>query len=117
MERYRRSDTDNEEHQNLRLGEFDYSVIATFLALPAVDVTSGHVGPASRFSYPAPALIGQYSQTESSVVEYRERIDFILASPGLATRCTQATVVNEGATGPLSDHFPVIADFKTQAAR
>ena len=46
-----------------------------------------------------------------------ERIDFILASPGLATRCTQATVVNEGATGPLSDHFPVIADFKTQAAR
>ncbi|MEE2657011.1 MAG: endonuclease/exonuclease/phosphatase family protein [Candidatus Latescibacterota bacterium] len=111
LERYRRSDADNKRYQNLRLGEFDYSVIATFLALPAIDVTLNHASPAERFSFPAPALIGQYEQTEHSVVENRERIDFVLASPKLATRCKAASIVNSGDTDGLSDHFPVVADF------
>ncbi len=111
LERYRRSDEGHEQHQNLLLGEFDVSVISRFLSLPAIDVSLGRVDAARRFSYPAPALVGHYEQTPESVVEYRERIDYILASPGLATRCTRATIVNSGATEGLSDHFPVVAEF------
>ena len=112
LERYRQSDAENETHNNLRLGEFDVGVLATFLALPAVDVVAGSADPPRRFSYPAPALIGQYGQTAETVVEYQERIDYILASPELATRCTGATIVNTGETDGLSDHYPVVAQFE-----
>ena len=111
LERYRQSDATNDKHQNLLLGEFDISVISRFLSLPAIDVSLRHMDVSQRFSYPAPALVGHYEQTPESVVEYRERIDYILASPRLATRCTSATIVNSGATEGLSDHFPVVAQF------
>ncbi len=112
LQRYRKGDEDNETHDNLLLGEFDCSVVSTFLALPAIDVSLRHTNPVDRFSYPAPALVGQYGQTEESVVDYRERIDYILASPGLATRCTNVAIVNSGVTRSLSDHFPVVAEFR-----
>ena len=102
----------NEEHSNLRMGEFDYSVISEFLALPAVDVCLGKMDLQKAFTFPTPALIGKFNHTGRTVVQYRVRIDYILASPALALGCTYAKVFNEGDTDLLSDHFPVMAEFK-----
>lgn len=102
----------NEEHSNLRLGEFDYSVISEFLALPAVDVCHGKMDLQKAFSFPTPALIGKFSHTARTVISYRVRIDYILASPALALKCTLAKVFNQEETHQLSDHYPVMAEFK-----
>lgn len=111
LEKYRRRDRDSDGHLNLCLGEFDYSVLSTFLGLPAIDVVAARVEPRRRFSFPAPALVGKYDHTPETIVASQERIDFILASPDLAARCTAAVIVNDGAADAISDHFPVIADF------
>ena len=56
-EKYK-SEKKNNEYSNLRLGEFDYSVIAQFLALPAIDVCLNRMEPTAAYTFPAPALIG-----------------------------------------------------------
>ena len=101
----------SEEHSNLRIGEFDYSVISEFLALPAVDVCLGKMDLQKAFTFPTAALIGKFNHTDQTVVQYRVRIDHILASPALALNCTFATVFNQQDTQQLSDHFPVMAEF------
>lgn len=88
---------------NLRLGEFDYSVISSFLALPAIDVCLDFTGPDNRYSYPCPA--------SKEVNNRNERIDFILASQELAKSCTKAEIFNKEETSSLSDHYPVMAEF------
>lgn len=102
----------SEEHSNLRLGEFDYSVISEFLALPAVDVFLGRMDLQKAFTFPTAALIGKFNQTDQTVVQYRVRIDHILVSPDIALDCTFAKVFNQQETQLLSDHFPVMAEFK-----
>ena len=101
----------NEEHSNLRNGEFDYSVISAFLACPAVDVCLGKLNLRESFTFPTPVLIGKFNQTAETVVQNRVRIDYILASPDLAKTCNQARVFNQEETRLLSDHFPVMAEF------
>lgn len=101
----------SEEHSNLRLGEFDYSVISEFLALPAVDICLGKMDLQTSFTFPTPALIGKFNHTAQTVVKYRVRIDHILASPALALMCKTAKVFNQEDTHLLSDHFPVMAEF------
>ena len=44
------------------------------------------------------------------------RIDFVLASPALAERCTYARWYCDDALLELSDHPPVLADFAAPAA-
>lgn len=101
----------NEEYSNLRMGEFDYSVISAFLACPAVDVCLGKIELQKAFTFPTPALIGKYNQTSQTIVQNRERIDYILASPALAITCRKVKVFNQEETHMLSDHFPVMAEF------
>ncbi len=100
-----------DKYTNLRLEEFDYSVISAFLACPAVDVCLGKVNLQEGFTFPTSALIGRYHHTPQTVVQERQRIDYILASPVLAKYCSKAQVFNRKETATLSDHFPVMAEF------
>ncbi len=102
----------NEKYANLRLGEFDYSVISEFLSNPTVDVCLNKIDLQRAYTFPTPALIGKYNNTSQTIVQNRVRIDFILASPKLAKLCVKADVFNSGATDMLSDHYPVVAEFK-----
>jgi len=46
------------------------------------------------------------------VVQTRERLDYILATPSLSWKCIGASIINKGETADLSDHYPLIADFE-----
>lgn len=99
------------ENTNLRLGEFDYSVISTFLSAPAVDVCLGKIELNKNYTFPTPALVGKYNNTLQTVMQKRERIDFILASPSMAKSCINVEIFNSDETGLLSDHYPMMAKF------
>ncbi|MEM7655583.1 MAG: endonuclease/exonuclease/phosphatase family protein [Bacteroidota bacterium] len=100
-----------EGYSNLRLGEFDYSVISTFLSLPTVDVVPRSVPITARFSFPAPTLVGP-SQTAAAIRQNRQRIDYLLLSPALAKGSQGATIFNHGTPDSLSDHYPVMVEFQ-----
>ena len=100
----------NTEYSNLRMGEFDYSVISEFLACPAVDLCLGKVELHEAYTFPTPALAGKFGQTDQSIVKFRERIDYILASPSLAKTCETIKIFNQDETHLLSDHYPVMAE-------
>ncbi len=101
----------NETYSNLRLGEFDYSVISEFLACPSVDVCLGLTDLQEAYTFPTPVLIGKFDQTSRSIIQNRVRIDYILASPALAKTCEKVVIFNQEATHLLSDHYPVMAEF------
>jgi endonuclease/exonuclease/phosphatase family metal-dependent hydrolase len=101
----------NEKYSNLRLGEFDYSVISEFLACPSVDVCLGLTDLQEAYTFPTTALIGKFNQTSRSVVQNRVRIDYILASPALAKTCKKVEIFNRAKTHLLSDHYPLMAVF------
>lgn len=105
-----RPENDN-NYSNLRMGEFDYSVMSEFLACPAVDLCLGKMDLDHAYTFPTPALIGKYEQTAETIIQYRVRIDYILASPSLALSCRKVAVFNQEDTHLLSDHFPVMAEF------
>jgi len=99
------------KHTNLRLGEFDYSVISEFLACPSVDVCLGKIKLEEGFTFPTPALAGHYNNTSQTIVQNRERIDYILTSPALAKHCSEVEIFNKSETYMLSDHYPILAKF------
>ncbi len=101
----------NKEYSNLRMGEFDYSVISEFLACPAVDLCLGRIELHEAYTFPTPALIGKFNQTSQIIVQNRERIDYILASPALAKTCKKVEIFNQEETHMLSDHYPMMAEF------
>ncbi len=101
----------SDKHSNLRLGEFDYSVVSRFLALPTVDVSHKFIEISQRFTFPTPVLIGSYAKTMGEVTQNRERIDYILTSPRLAKSCTNVTIYNQGEAETFSDHYPLMAEF------
>ena len=102
----------NKNYSNLRLGEFDYSVLSEFLSSPSVDVCHNKIDLQRAYTFPTPVLIGRHNNTPQSVVQNRERIDYILASPKLGKLCVKAEVFNKTETHMFSDHYPVIAEFK-----
>jgi len=101
----------SDQYSNLRLGEFDYSVVSAFLALPAIDVTNRFIDVTGRYTFPSPALIGSYRKTMNNVIQTRERIDYVLTSPVISKSCTNVTIYNKGEAETFSDHYPVMAEF------
>ena len=93
-----------DNRSNLRLGEFDYAAISTFIALPAIDVCLDFVNASDRFSYPCPASTKQINRNE--------RIDYIFTSPNIGKACIGAMIFNGEENNTLSDHYPVMAEFK-----
>ncbi|QCX39319.1 hypothetical protein FF125_13050 [Aureibaculum algae] len=104
------NDKNESNYSNLRLGEFDYSVISAFLAIPAIDVSKNFIEINNRFTYPTPVLIGTY-QTATEVIQNKQRIDYILTSPIMSKSCKNVTIFNEGKPEGLSDHYPIMAEF------
>lgn len=98
------------EYSNLRLGEFDYSVVSSFIGLPTIDVSRSFIDIADRYTFPTPVLAGIY-ETLDEIKENKERIDYILTSPIISKSCTNVTIYNKGETDTFSDHYPVMAEF------
>ena len=113
INKVRESDKSNQKHNNLLDGEFDHSVMASFLSLPMIDVTQRFVQAHTRFTFPAKALIGVW-QTEEEVKKNQHRLDYILTSRSMARNCIGASVFNQEDTAYLSDHYPVMATFLIQ---
>ncbi|WP_420322643.1 endonuclease/exonuclease/phosphatase family protein [Flagellimonas sp.] len=111
-EKYRPKSADA-KHSNLLNGNFDYSVIGQFLACPAVDLALNKVDLVNQgYTFPSPVLTGKYDHTDKSIVENRVRIDYILASPNLGKTCQRFEIFNHKETHGLSDHYPVMAEFR-----
>lgn len=109
LKKYEESKSD--KYSNLRLGEFDYSVVSRFIALPVIDVSNKFVSIADRFTFPTPVLIGSYRKTMDEVKQTRERIDYILANPVISKSCSKVTIYNQGEADTFSDHYPLMAEF------
>jgi len=92
-------------------GGFDYSVIGAFRAAALVDVVRRqHKDPAEIFSFPTPMVDRKLTPEQLSKV--RRRIDYALASPGLAEECVRADVVNGKDMDKMSDHYPLLIDLR-----
>ena len=111
LERIRISDSNNKANNNLLDSEFDYSVMSAFMSYPLIDVTQRFVTSQDRFTFPAEVLLKNYTSKEL-LEKNRRRIDFIMASRELAKKCVNSSVHNDKETGLLSDHYPVVAEFK-----
>jgi len=106
----RASEKENSKIRNLNHGEFEYGVIGALLGAPLIDVTQRYTsGLEDRISFPT-----QVFETEKGKGrdEKSIRIDYILTSPFLAKKCINSKVLNKEETYYLSDHYPVIAEFK-----
>ena len=112
--RQRYIESTNKKYSNLRLGEFDYSVISTFLGLPCVDVCLGKTKIQKGDTFPTQIFMDEVQRKTGSKAQNAQRIDFIFAAPLLAKKCTKAEILNKKETHMLSDHYPVIAEFKLE---
>lgn len=109
LENKRASEIEHEHVRNLLDGELDYGVLGSFLGYPLIDVVQRFTSSwDDRVSCPTQVF-------ESEKGEERPfgstRIDYILSSPFLATKCIKAGVLNKKETFYLSDHYPVMAEF------
>lgn len=111
LKKVRKGDAKKKEEDNLLDSQFDYSVIASFLATRMIDVTQRFVPAKDRFTFPAKALIGIW-QTAEEVEKNKHRLDYILTSRSMAMICSNAWVFNGQETAMLSDHYPVMAEFR-----
>ncbi|NND31013.1 MAG: endonuclease/exonuclease/phosphatase family protein [Saprospiraceae bacterium] len=111
LERARRGDLKNEKYKNLRNGLFDYSVMASFLSLPLTDVCQRFVSLDDRTTCPTPINVPEWL-TREEMQKTKSRIDYILVSPTLEQFCTGAYIFNGEPTQYLSDHYPIVADFR-----
>lgn len=110
LESKRESEKQHQHVRNLSHGEFEYGVISSFLSIPSIDVVQKHTsGLDQRISCPTQVFENEPGKGRhpNSV-----RIDYILASPSLAKQCTNAKVENRDDTLYLSDHYPVVAEFR-----
>ncbi len=102
------------KYSNLRLGNFDYAVISTFLSLPAIDVAQSFIDLKNRYTFPTQAIESIYLTAEE-ISRNKERIDYIFTDPELSKTCKRVRIFNKGTTATLSDHFPVMAEFVLQS--
>jgi len=82
-------------------GQIDLSVIATALHNHFVDLGSVRCQP----TYP--------TRLENKCERYggQVRLDYILSTPNLATRCVRFEVIDDVLSHQASDHLPIYADF------
>lgn len=113
LDNYLKSEKNKEDKGNLANGKLDYSVLSSFLSFPLIDVCQHFTrGMAERGSFPARVLNPESKQTEDEIVDRLQRIDYILVSPKMAERCVASKVFNGAENWMLSDHYPVMAEFR-----
>ena len=112
LERYRKGDAKG-TNKNLNEGDYDYSVLSIFLSLSLIDVAEKHVPLYERTTCPTPLNVPRWLTAEE-MDKTKHRIDFILVSPELAQKCNGAWIFNGEENYYLSDHYPVMAEFKDE---
>ena len=109
LEKLRQSDKKNDHVENLRDGQFDFSVMKLFLDTKLADTSEQTVqNTAARRST---FSTGIWSDKKTAPAT-GERIDYILASPSMLARVKNSSVIREGIVNRISDHYPVITDFR-----
>ena len=93
---------------NLNSGELDYEAMGQVEETLLVDLMAVfQPQPEQRVTFPTPLLGGP-----GRPVDLQRRLDYIFVTPQLAARAIWAGVVIDKSTHWLSDHYPLIADFR-----
>lgn len=93
--------------KNLNNGKLDYTVIQKLMDSGLIDLEASLRTPSYEFRGSFPTLI----EKEGEDGEPR-RLDFIFTSKNLAERVTRAEIISTDTTLNLSDHLPVLSDFR-----
>lgn len=112
LSRLRESNKDKPLTGNLFNGNLDYAPMSSLLAFPMIDVCQPYTkGMGERGSFPGQVLGKVNNETREELKARSQRIDYIMVSPELATKCINAKVCNGKENYYLSDHYPVVAEF------
>lgn len=77
----------------MRDGRFDYSVLSKFLSIGLTDICRLYVPADKRTTFPAAFLYG-WQHGDTRLHGIGERLDYILVSPSLVSRCLDARIHN-----------------------
>lgn len=104
------SEKEHDHVRNLLNGELEFGVIGSLLGYPLIDVCQKYISSwDDKVSCPTQIFEEEKGKGRS---KNSTRIDYILTSPFLATKCVNAKVLNQMETYYLSDHYPVLAEFE-----
>ena len=109
IENMQKWDAEQETYRNMRDGRFDYSVLSKFLSIGLTDICRLYVPADKRTTFPAAFLYG-WQHGDTRLHGIGERVDYILVSPSLVSRCLDARIHNGIETEGISDHYPVSVD-------
>jgi len=113
LTKLRESNKDKPLKGNLFNGNLDYAVMSSLIAFPLIDICQPFTkGMAERGSFPGQILGKVNNESREELLARSGRIDYIMASPDLATKCINAKVCNGKENYYLSDHYPVVAEFE-----
>ena len=88
-----------------------YDVVNLFESKGFVDLVHKHDRQA-EYSFPSPITIPKWSSSIEELKLKRQRIDFIFASKSLASQSNSATILLSKELDKISDHYPVVVEFK-----
>ena len=111
IENMQKWDAEQETYRNTRDGRFDYSVLSKFLSIGLTDICRLYVPADKRTTFPAAFLYG-WQHGDTRLHGIGERLDYILVSPSLVSRCLDARIHNGIETEGISDHYPVSVDLQ-----
>ena len=111
IENMQKWDAEQEAYRNMRDGRFDYSVLSKFLSIGLADICRLYVPADKRTTFPAAFLYG-WQHGDTRLHGIGERLDYILVSPSLVSRCLDARIHNGIETEGISDHYPVSVDLQ-----
>ncbi|WP_278940652.1 endonuclease/exonuclease/phosphatase family protein, partial [Parabacteroides johnsonii] len=93
IENMQKWDAEQETYRNMRDGRFDYSVLSKFLSIGLTDICRLYVPADKRTTFPAAFLYG-WQHGDTRLHGIGERLDYILVSPSLVSRCLDARIHN-----------------------
>lgn len=111
IENMRKWDAEQETYRNMRDGRFDYSVLSQFLSAGLTDICRMYVPADKRTTFPSAFLYG-WQHGDTRLHGIGERLDYILVSPSLVSRCVDAHIHNGIEAEGISDHYPVSVDLQ-----
>ena len=110
MNSMRASELKHDYVRNLLHGELEYGVMSAILGYPLLDAVQKYTTDwDDRISFPTQVFETEKGEGRSI---NSKRIDYILMSPFLSQKCVSSKVLNQKDTYYLSDHYPVMAEFK-----
>lgn len=109
LQKARASDAEHDHVQNLRNGQLDFSVMEHFFGAGLVDAALPFLAQSRGLRWSLPT--GYWSKGQATPPTGGTRVDYILASPSLASSAVSAFTPRGGALNRISDHYPVVIEF------